>query len=331
MGAALSRRQRAAQLLDASGVGALLRRLAPWSGVLAFAYHRIGDARAAEGDRSLWSVTADTLDAQLRVLAREADVVGVDALREPSALRRGRHVLLTFDDGYRDAYDEAYPLLRAHGLTAAFFLSTSFLDAPRPSGWDEIAWMVRRSEHTGVAGVPFDQHDREGAVRRLVGQYHRMPAELAPGYLDALGDALGTGRCPREAAADTWLTWDLAREMRDGGMTFGGHTHTHPVLARLSEEEQRVEVLECRRRLARELGQAMLTFSYPVGGRDTFDARTKACLWDAGVELAFSSYGGIARADAWDPLDIRRVSPGPTADPAVLRAAVTLPGRFARW
>lgn len=325
--ATLSRRQRAARLLDASGLGALLRRLGTWRGVLVFAYHRVGDGSPAFGNPDLWTCTEEGFDAQLRVLAREAEIVGLDALSEPAALAHGRHVHVTFDDGYRDAYEVAYPLLRSRGVPATFFLATSFLDDPRPAWWDEIAWMALTSPALERLGEP----GRRRTAHQLVARYHQMPGERGPAFLDALADGLGTGRCPRELAADLWLTWDMAREMRDDGMAIGGHTATHPVLARVPPERQVEEVLACGGRIAGEMGERMRAFSYPIGARDAFDEHTRAALRAAGVELAFSSYGGLARPDAWDPLDVPRASPGDGTDPAALRATVTLPGRFARW
>jgi hypothetical protein len=75
----------------------------------------------------------------------------------------------------------------------------------------------------------------------------------------------------------------------------------------------------------------MKLFAYPVGLPDSFDARTRACLARAGVELAFSLHGGYVRAERWDPYDIPRASVAPDALAAPFRAMTALPGLFARW
>jgi peptidoglycan/xylan/chitin deacetylase (PgdA/CDA1 family) len=103
------------------------------------------------------------------------------------------------------------------------------------------------------------------------------------------------------------MTWDMARELHAAGMSIGGHTVTHPVLARLPAERQREEIEGCARRLREELGVAMRWFAYPVGARDTFTPLTQRLLRDCGVELAFSYYGGFARPSRWNPLDVPRV------------------------
>jgi peptidoglycan/xylan/chitin deacetylase (PgdA/CDA1 family) len=334
---AMSATRNAARLLDASHMGTLLRSLERWRGVLVLTYHRIGDGRGSPFLGDQWSADADTFDRHVALLAREADVIGAGELREAIRERRGRHVMVTFDDGYRDAYDVAYPILRAHGVPATFFLATSFIDRPRPAWWDEIAWMVhgsparRITAHGWLAAPVALDGDREAAASALVGVYQRLPGDRASAFLDVLAEATGSGRCPRRLAAREWLTWDMAREMLDGGMSFGGHTAGHPILALATHERQRAEIVACAARLEHELGEPMTLFSYPVGQPETFDDHTRAVLREVGVELAFSDYGGVSRFDAWDPYDVRRSNPSATFDGRMLRAMLTFPRVFARW
>jgi peptidoglycan/xylan/chitin deacetylase (PgdA/CDA1 family) len=56
-----------------------------------------------------------------------------------TCLRRGlplpaRTVVITFDDGYRSVYDEAFPVLRQYGMTATVFLTIGDSDASAPAG-----------------------------------------------------------------------------------------------------------------------------------------------------------------------------------------------------
>jgi peptidoglycan/xylan/chitin deacetylase (PgdA/CDA1 family) len=299
-------------------VARLLERLhflAPrrWHGLVAFNYHRIGDPAGSAFDRDLWSALPEELDRQVGFLRRELDVVHPRDLPELQRKGRGRYALITFDDGYRDNYEIAYPVLRGHGVPALFFVTTGFIDEPRAAWWDEISWMVRRSERNTLDasawwGEALDLGgDRAGPISRLVRAYKRQPSASGDEFLRALSEATGSGRCPAQEAAATWMNWDMLREMRDGGMAIGGHTVSHPVLARMDGTGQGSEIAGCGRRLLEELGEPMRWFAYPVGGRDAFDPSTRRHLAEAGVELAFSYYGGHRRFDEWDPYDVRRV------------------------
>jgi peptidoglycan/xylan/chitin deacetylase (PgdA/CDA1 family) len=327
----------ASRFLAATGLRPLLGRAMRWSGVLVLNYHRIGDGSRAVYDRGLWSATQDEFDAQVGWLKAHFDVVAPVDLPDILARRTGRCVLITFDDGYRDNYTAALPVLRRHRVPATFFVATGFLDEPRLPWWDEIAWAVRTSRTAAVelpgwlpSPVVFDEPDREGAVRTLLRAYKRTPAASTGDYLRAVREATGTAGCDPKVADDLWMTWDMIREMRTAGMTIGGHTVHHQILALMPRQGQREEIAGCARRLADELGEPMRYFSYPVGGPGAFNADTRACLREQGVHLAFSYYGGFRRFDDWDEFDVRRISVESDMALHFVQSRVELPQLFGR-
>lgn len=300
---------------------AFARRLAGavvrWKGIVGLNYHRIGDGRRTIFDRGLYSATAEAFDGQVRWLKTNFDVIAPREVDTAVRAKRGRHVIVTFDDGYADNHEHAFPILKSHGVPGTFFIATGFIDEPRLPWWDEIAWMVRTSKRSGVempafldAPVSFDEPERERAVRALLRAYKKLPDSITTQFLDAAGRATGTGRPPADVVdlRTIWMTWDMIREMHAGGMTIGGHTAHHPVLSRLSREKQAKEIAMCERRLKEELGIPMTTFSYPVGTLDAFNSESRACLRERGVHTAFSYYGGMRRLRDWDQYDIRRIA-----------------------
>ncbi|MGA7704337.1 MAG: polysaccharide deacetylase family protein [Solirubrobacteraceae bacterium] len=333
-----SRRELVAALLTKPVIKGAMRRVPGWRGVLVLNYHRIGDHAAQPWDRTLWSASGEALDAQLEVLAREAEVIGPDEV-ESAMLggQRGRRVLLTFDDGYRDNYEVAYPLLRRHGLTATFFLATGFIDRPRVAWWDELAWMVRRARADALRAdewlpeeLALSEAASQKTIATLVARYKSLPNDRAQTFLDHVATGTGSGRCNGDEAETLWMTWEMAREMRDGGMSIGGHTVTHPVLSQLPRQAQEQEIAQCASRLARKLAEPMRWFAYPVGGPGTFTQDTQRILSEHGVQLAFSFYGGFAGFSRWNPMNVPRVHVGRDSGPERLRAMVWLPQIFTR-
>jgi peptidoglycan/xylan/chitin deacetylase (PgdA/CDA1 family) len=331
----MSKREQAARILHASCLGWLLRQLTTWNGVLVINYHRIGRGSDSAFDRELWSATPEDFDAQVRFLKENYDIIGADDLDEVAVKRYGRYVQITFDDGYRDNYECAYSILRSHGVSATFFLTTGFIDQFRLPWWDEIAWMVRTSERSGVEGAPwlstqvtFDEPDREQAIHTLLSTYKSLPGEATGVYLDFLAEATGSDRYDLTDAQEMWMTWDMVREMRQGGMWFGGHTVNHPVLANLPREQQAEEIAGCKKRIETELDEPMILFSYPVGGPQSFNDDTRASLKEHGVKFSYSYYGGFRRSSDWDPYDIRRIAMESYISPELFRATVTLPQLF---
>jgi peptidoglycan/xylan/chitin deacetylase (PgdA/CDA1 family) len=317
----MSRRERAAAFLTSPSVHWLARLVPMRPGLVVLNYHRIAPDAEPPLDRGLWSASPEGFAAQLSLLQRHFDVISVAELEATLAAPRGRHVLITFDDGYRDNYEYALPALRAAGLPATFFLSTGFLDRPKLAWWDEIAWMLRAA---GGAEV-------EAAIVTETDAYKRLPAAEGEGFLDRLAERTGSGRAPASLVADTWMTWEMAREIRDAGMGIGGHTVDHPILARLDRAGQEAEIEGCRSRLAAEMGLEMTLFSYPVGLPDCFDATTRTLLRERGVRYSFSNYGGFVAAGESDPLDLRRTNVGRRTSIALYQSLVEWPRTFAKW
>ena len=156
--------------LRASGLGALLRRLPAWRGALVLSYHRIGDRSQSDLHRGLFSTSAEGLDRQLRLLTRHFDVVAPGQLDADLLATSGRHVIVTFDDGYRDLYELAHPVLQANNVRALMFLCTGFIDGHERAWWDDIGWMLRHAPLPQLppgplVAAPIAAHRRRGGIR----------------------------------------------------------------------------------------------------------------------------------------------------------------------
>ncbi|WP_222564849.1 polysaccharide deacetylase family protein [Novilysobacter antarcticus] len=331
----MGKKTKTARLLAAPGLRRVLSTALPWEGVLILNYHRVGDGSRSIHDRDLWSASSEAFDAQLAFLKTHSDVIGLDDIESALSRRGSRHVAITFDDGYLDNYELAYPLLRKHRLPAAFFIATGFIDEPCLPWWDEIAMLVRTTT-VGQLDLPewipgpllLRPGERAGVIRALLSAYKAAPGEEAARLLDSLREQ---ARCGSNVApvAKHWMDWKMIRDMAANGMTIGGHTVHHPVLSRRSLAQQRAEISGCAARLRAELGQTMDYFAYPVGSPDAFDERTRQCLQDAGVRLAFSYYGGIATRNS-PRYDIPRVAVAARMENHLFRAMAALPQFFCR-
>ncbi len=124
------------------------------------------------------------------------------------------------------------------------------------------------------------------------------------------------------------MNWDMVREMHSGGMTIGGHTINHPILSRLSAEQQYFEITESCRRIAQELSTPPDVFSYPVGGTTAFNADTFTALQAANIRWAFTyGFGGYVRPSNL-PYEIPRLPVESDLTLTRFRALATLPSLF---
>lgn len=313
----MNRRDTLARVTGAIGLNAALTRLARRPALVVLAYHRIGDATDHWYDDELYSATADGFRAQLLHLRRHVDLLSADALLD--ATRRGTlelrrpSALITFDDGYRDNCEVALPILRELGVPAVFFVAPGYIDRPRLTWWDRVAYIVKRTERPSLAltypeplTIDVRTDGRHAAIRQVLRAYKRTP-DLDEGLFFArLEDAAGVPGSEVSGGADLFMTWDQVRTLVGAGMEVGAHTYDHPVLSRVAEDAQRHELSRSKQRIEEETGTPVRLMAYPVGGRDAFTTATQRIAAETGYRAAFSYYGGINRPGASALFDIRR-------------------------
>jgi hypothetical protein len=88
------------------------------------------------------------------------------------------------------------------------------------------------------------------------------------------------------------LTWEMVRELRQGGITMGTHTISHPILTQLDDDEARREIVESKRRIEEELGDSVRHFAYPNGAPLDWNVRLKEIVRATGLETAVTAIPG---------------------------------------
>jgi peptidoglycan/xylan/chitin deacetylase (PgdA/CDA1 family) len=129
-------------------------------------YHYISaPPPGADAVRKDLSVPPDKFAQHLSWL-REQGYVAISLYDLALALQYGaplpeKPIILTFDDGYRDFYTDAFPLLQAHDYTATVFVSTAFVDEGRREflSWEQIMEL-------DAAGIDIQPHGYNHAELR---------------------------------------------------------------------------------------------------------------------------------------------------------------------
>jgi len=311
------RRSKRGLTADTAAVLGLTRALEalPHRPVLAVLnYHRVGDPARSPYDPDVFSATAPGFDQQVRALKRRYPIVSLAEAAEIAEGRvrgRGVAVLLTFDDGYLDNYDNALPILRAHGVPATFFLITSRVGTAALPGWDRIAWAVRHAARDVVhLGPPYDLDldlragGRLAATRQALRLFKSPRVTDPEAFVAALVEACEVG--PPDTSERLFLSWDEAAEMARAGMDLGSHSHSHRILSRLPLAEQVDELVTSRRVLRERLGVDAIACAYPDGREYAFNLDTFAAMREAGYRLGFTFYGGLNFLPHGNPFNVAR-------------------------
>ena len=153
-----NKRETLARLFGSLGLVRILEQIATrWPVLVVLTYHRI--AVPGVGSDPYYdpviSAMPEAFEAQLRFLATRFHILSLEALLDLVADRSSSArslptagkplALITFDDGYRDNYQTALPILRRLGVPATFFIVTGFLDSAPLPWWDHVACVLKQT------------------------------------------------------------------------------------------------------------------------------------------------------------------------------------------
>jgi peptidoglycan/xylan/chitin deacetylase (PgdA/CDA1 family) len=281
-------------------------------------YHRLGNADITPFDSGVFSATADEFNSQMTYLKRRFHLATLEeALEIVRGKRiRGTTVVITFDDGYLDNYEIAFPILHAHGIQGVFFLPTAFIGTGKLPWWDIIAFIVKNSlrkrihlEYPERSTFDIELNGLNRTVMQILQLFIQPNVKEPDQFIRHLEERCESSR-PNGNVQRCFLSWQEAREMQEQGMAFGSHTHNHEILAKLPLDSQRQEIAQSRTILERELGHTIDILAYPVGLKHCFTTDTMCVLRQAGYRAAFSFYGGLNRFGRTEVFDIHRCSVG---------------------
>ncbi|MBZ5626489.1 MAG: polysaccharide deacetylase family protein [Acidobacteriia bacterium] len=320
-----------------SGATFLLGQLPERDLLLVLNYHRVGNPDDDPFDPGVFSATADQLNEQISYLKRHVSLVTLPealAFADGTIKEKARRcrVLITFDDGYLDNYEVAFPILRSHGVQGAFFLVTNMVGSCYVPWWDHIAYLIKTGRqrrfclrYPADLVVDVDENGMTKSLREVLSLYKRPENTDPARFIRELGEEGKGEELP--GTLRRFLDWDEAREMIGGGMAIGSHTHSHPVLSQLGPEQQRKELAQSRALLREQLGIEADALAYPVGNTTSFSDQTRQIAREMGYRAAFSFHGGTNLPGITRCYDIKRVGVGDQSWPRFrVQAAVS---RFA--
>ena len=224
----------------------------------------------------------------------------VDALRRGDPLPPYTAVI-TFDDGYENNATVALPALKKAGLTAAFFLSTSYVNTDRCLWLDEIEQTVASEDLLEIVvrdgereeRLPLrSEAERRAADRRIRAYCKALPDEALWRWLKEFFARNGV-EVPRATGDYRFLSWDQVRAMRAAGMTIGSHTLRHAIITRVPEAERAEEIMGARRACEEALGEPCDTFAYANGREGDFDDATGELLSRLGFSCGLTTVQGL--------------------------------------
>jgi len=203
----------------------------------------------------------------VRYVKRTFDVVPLHSIAAHVAAGEpfSRQLAITFDDGLRNNIDMAYPILKAHGATATFFVCPELIDRGQ--------WLWNHEARQRLSRLPpgsrlelASELGCDGEVESIIHRMKALPlSERARAEQRIREATAGFVPHPAERHQFDLAGWDELRRLDPEVVTIGSHTLTHAILPTLSGPEAEREIVQSRRILEARLQRPVETFAYPNG------------------------------------------------------------------
>lgn len=233
-------------------------------------YHRF-----SEGEK--WGKTSrKTFETHLKYLTRHYNIISLsDAVRH---LNEGslpnRCAVLTIDDGYRDFYEVAFPVLKKFDVPATLYVVTGFLDGKCWIWTDKARYLLmetklgRLSSTIGTKSFEEKLGDHEARLAlagKINSELKKLPDNEKEFVLNELAHSLLVDLTDVPPSEFGPISWDQAREMSAAGIEIGSHTVNHPILTNVDADALSNELSKSSEILQNQLQTDKLHFCYPNG------------------------------------------------------------------
>lgn len=277
-----------------------------------------------------FKISEKEFEAHLEYLQRRTTVVSLDEIlsaENPDDLPPNPTVI-TIDDGYRDAYDIAFPLLKKYRMPATLYVVTEFVAGGIWLWTDFTRYLLDASgaeffsyEHPN--GEKFEAElnssaDRFEAAGRLNSILKKLPEKEKNFRIGEIARSLEM-QIPTEPTEDfAAISWEQAREMDADLVKIESHTATHPILPNVGGKRLAFELVEAKKKLETVLGRKIRHFCYPNG---SLNEKVRAAVEEAGYASAVTTEYGF-NAETADSFLLKRID----AQPDIAKFAQSVSG-----
>jgi peptidoglycan/xylan/chitin deacetylase (PgdA/CDA1 family) len=257
----------------------LVRRWVRRHGTIVLTFHRVLTDSELQQTASLGGmiVRNRTFTAFLKYASKTCEFT--DLAKEPDWKDGGKLKLaVTFDDGWSDNVDTAYPVACQYSVPMAIFI------VPERTGTALPFWPERTA--AALDRSPSADGSKRSAIsiEKAIECLKELPAKERERRLVQMADTKDAFE--PSAAVDRTMSWEQIAELHAGGVTFGSHTSTHEILTMIPLTDAEQEIVASREAIQQKLHVPCSLFSYPNGD---YSERVRNIVEDAGYKLAFSN------------------------------------------
>ncbi|MTI98603.1 MAG: hypothetical protein FH752_08280 [Marinobacter adhaerens] len=254
-------------------------------------YHRITPSGSKEG------INADIFRKQMEIVKQSFNVMSLNDLMNAydEGETRENTVVITFDDGYHDFADYAFPILREFDLPVTLFVTTGFALGELWLWPDQIRYAidntdVRTTELPGISGNLDIAEQPDQCWNRIADHCMLVSNSQKLDLIDSLYELLSIEKPVNAPDGYQPLSWEQIRGMVRQGLEVGSHSHSHPIMTQLGDDELNRELVQSWEIIREQLGCDPAAFCYPNGQRADFDSKVQSAVRHAGYNYAVAAF-----------------------------------------
>jgi peptidoglycan/xylan/chitin deacetylase (PgdA/CDA1 family) len=247
----------------------------------------------------------ETFARLLQHFRRWFQVIPLSDLTEGGGKSTKLRCLLTFDDGWRDNFTTAFPLLKRFRMPVVVFLTTGLIDSRETfwverlrKGWTDPDLQRKMRERFGTHAA---SESSDSALAEIIENLKHRPSQERAKIISQLLPPASPDSAP--AGVDEMMAWEEVLAMSREGIEFGAHTVNHPLLVYESDAELDRELRSSKQAIEERLRTEARAFAYPNG---SWDERVRNRVEAAGFCCAFTTQRGWYRQGD-DRFAIRRI------------------------
>ena len=245
-------------------------------------------------------VTVKQFEDQIRFLLKKYKPLRVSDFYNGNSSKLNRGFLITFDDGFRNNYSYALPVLQTYGLEAVFFITTSYIGSREFLWTEQVTRLIQKTKKKSLR-VDLGEEgcllrltsilDKEEASHAVRSYLKRQPPSVRNDLLELMKVQLDDVELALDAESEErylFMNWKEVEEMSRCGQVIGSHTHTHPILSTLNEMESFKELKLSKEAIENHLSKPCDVMSYPNGEKIDYSPIQKKQLRELGYKCAFT-------------------------------------------
>lgn len=257
-------------------------------------YHRLSN----EGLNG--ALTPDQFRSQMLIVKKFFNPIRLEELIRLNAIGElpEHSVSITFDDGYEDFSAIAFPILSELNIPVTLFVTTGFINGDLWLWPDQLRFALTSTEIKSKLEIPgFDfkidlLESTELSWSKVADHCLTISNQEKGNFIRGLYNELGI-ELPSEAP-DLYrpLSWEKIRNLMERGVEIGSHSHSHPIMTKLTDAELKNEVELSRAIIVSQTGQDSLGFCYPNGQPCDFQVRETEAVKAARYKYAVAAFPG---------------------------------------